>query len=645
MRTLCLILAAVLLLGGCAAAETEGGKTPEEILAGMTLREKVAQMLLPSFRVWKEVPAEGEPAVSVESADPAEETPGVNITRLNPEVRDILVRSRFGGVLLFGENFESPGQTLSLVSEMQEANREGGGIPLLIAVDEEGGSVARLKYGTIGVSNMALGATGDPENARTMAGIHGEEIALLGINADFAPVLDVNNNAANPVIGIRSFSDDPETVAVFGNAYIAGLHDAGVMATVKHFPGHGNTDTDSHTGFPVINSTYEELKECELVPFRAGIEAGADMVMTAHIQFPQIETGTYTSVSTGEQVFLPATMSPTILTDILRGDLGFEGVIVSDALDMAAIRDNFSVRDTYRMTINAGVDLLILPAVRDTDLFRETDEAIDIVVGLVESGEISEERIDDAVLRILRMKQKYGLLDGADFAVTPEKTAAAESGIGSEDHMKTEGLFAEKALTLVKNENGAFPLRMEPGEKTLILFADSAASRAGNGTLVKDMLEAMQAVPEGAEIRVMTNTAENEAECLEAALEADHVILVHRAYSIDCLNPATGDGLSSGVFDKIISARHEAGKTVILVSCQLPYDAARFPEADAVLLTYWGSAMAETPAEGINWSANLPAGLLSCFGGITPEGKLPVDIPELDEQYRPTDRILYPAER
>lgn len=122
-------------------------------------------------------------------------------------------------------------------------------------------------------------------------------------------------------------------------------------------------------------------------------------------------------------------------------------------------------------------------------------------------------------------------------------------------------------------------------------------------------------------------------------------ILVRRAYSIDCLNPATGDGLSSGVFDKIISARHEAGKTVILVSCQLPYDAARFPEADAVLLTYWGSTMAETPAEGINWSANLPAGLLSCFGGITPEGKLPVDIPELDEQYRPADRILYPAER
>ena len=184
---------------------------------------------------------------------------------------------------------------------------------------------------------MALAATGNPEYARTMASIYGRELGLVGVNTDFAPVMDINNNPNNPVIGVRSFGDSPETVAEYGIPFMEGLHDQGTIVTLKHFPGHGNTDTDSHTGFPCIESTYEELKDFELVPFQAAFEAGADMIMTAHIQYPKIETDTYTSISTGEEVYLPATMSHTILTDILRGDMGFDGLVVTDALDMAAI--------------------------------------------------------------------------------------------------------------------------------------------------------------------------------------------------------------------------------------------------------------------------------------------------------------------
>lgn len=580
--------------------------------------------MLPAFRTWKEGDADA-----------------VKVTELNEEIRAMLAREHFGGVLLFGENFSNAEQTLRLIADMQEANQAAGGVPMLIAVDEEGGNVARLSYGVIGVSNMALGATGDPENARIMAGIHGEEIGLLGINVNFAPVMDVNNNASNPVIGIRSFSDGPETVAEYGQAYIEGLHGAGIMATVKHFPGHGNTDTDSHTGFPVIDSTYEELLSNELIPFKAGIDAGADLVMTAHIQFPQIETETYTSLSTEEQVYLPATMSRTILTDILRGDLGFEGVIVSDDLEMAAVAKNFSTEDTLRLAINAGVNLLILPSVYDTDSFHQVEVMLDTTVRLAESGEIDEARIDESVLRILTLKQKYGLLEQKDFSVTEEKNAAANAGIGSEAHREAEWQIAEKALTLVKNENGAFPLNLKAGEKTLILFADSCASRVGTGDLAVKLLKEKQALPESAEIIVMKNTADNGEACVEAAKEADHVILVHRVYAIACLNPATGDGFSSGTFDKIIEAVHGMGKTVIVVSCQLPYDAARFPEADAILLTYWSSAMRELPKEGSFWSPNLPVGLLSCFGLYSAEGKLPVNIPALDDSYRPTDAVLF----
>ena len=632
----CLLMVFLMLSGTMAFSETEAGDTPEAILSAMTLRDKAAQMMIASFRVWKEVP-------ETESGEqPAEAPPAVNITELNDEIRAMLRRDHFGGILLFGENIQNAEQTLRLVSDYQTENRAGGGVPLLMLADQEGGNVNRVRYGTVGVSNMALGATGDPGAVREMAAIHGGEIGLLGLHADFAPVVDVNSNPANPVIGIRSFSDDPRTVAQMGCAFVAGLHDAGIVAALKHFPGHGNTDTDSHTGFPLISSTYEELQSCELIPFKAAIDAGADMVMTAHIQYPQIEKTTYSSTSTGEKVCLPATMSRTILTDILRGDLGFEGVIVTDALDMAAIAANFTLEDTLKLTINAGVDLLILPPVYDTGLFRQTEACVEKVMALVEKGEIDEARIDESVLRILRLKQKYGLLDQADFAVTEERIAAAEAGVGSEAHRETEWKIAGKALTLVKNENGAFPLDVKPGEKTLILFADSCASRAGSGDLARQMLEERRALPEGAEIAVMKNTRDNEEACVQAAKEADHVILVHRVYNWACLNPATEDGFSSGAFDRIIDAVHACGKTVIVVSCQLPYDAARFPRADAILLTYWSSAMRQLPEEGSRFSPNLPAGLLACFGQCAAEGTLPVQIPALDADYRPTERILYP---
>ena len=635
MKLLCLILTFALLFSGSALAEDNGDDVLEIMLSQMTLREKVAQMMIASFRVWQEVP-------ETEEEQPAAEAPKTKITELNGEIREMLSRRHFGGILLFGENFSDPEQTIRLVSDMKTANQNGGGIPQLFFVDQEGGNVNRVPYSTIGVSNMALGASGDPANARKMAAVHGEEIGLLGVHANFAPVMDVNNNANNPVIGIRSFSDDAQTVAEYGCAYLAGLHDSGIIAALKHFPGHGNTDTDSHTGFPLINRTYEELKETELVPFRAAIEAGADIVMTAHIQYPQIEKETYTSVSTGEQVYLPATMSRTILTDILRGDMGFDGVIVTDALDMRAITDNFSIEDTVKMTINAGVDLLILPAVINTNLFRMVDVYVNTAVALVENGEIDESRINEAVLRILKLKSRYGVLYQTDFSVTDVQIAAARDGVGSAAHRETERQIADNALTLVQNENNAYPLQVKPGEKTLILFSDSGASRAGTGDLVRQLLAEKHALPEGAEITVMKSTKENEDVCVLAALGADHVILVHRTYGQSCLNPSTDAGFSSGTFDRIINALHEKGRTVIAVSCQLPYDAARFREADAILLTYWGSVMPELPAEGSSWSANLPEGLLTCFGQGEANGRLPVSIPALDEAYQPTSDILWP---
>ena len=636
-----LLITAILFPGGAFSAEPAAESDIEAIISGMTLEEKVGQMMAVSFRIWKEIPDENDATVQNSEQD----IPAVHITELNDEIRECLQKYHFGSVILFAENCHDAEQTLRLVAEMQAANQAGGGIPLLFSTDQEGGTITRLGFGTSGPGNMALAATGDPQNAAVMAGICGEELRLLGIHADYAPVLDVNNNPGNPVIGVRSFSDSPDVVSAFGTAYIQGLHSAGTMATVKHFPGHGNTGTDSHTGLPSIDQDYQALKECELVPFRAAIDAGVDMIMTAHIQYPQIEKETYVSCSTGETISLPATMSRTILTDILREDMGFDGVIVTDALDMAAISDNFTDEDMIRLTIRAGADMLILPPVKDTSIFRRVRDMTDRAVQMVRDGQVSEERVDESVRRILRLKRKYGLLNQTDFTVTDEQVSAAVSGIGSEASRLKAWEMAGKALTLVKNENQAFPAVLQPGEKALILFADSCASRAGTGELVKQILESRGAIPENAEITVMKNTAENGTDCLEAALQVDHVILVHRVYNLACLDPATDDGFSSAVFDSIIEARHAVNKPVIVVSCDLPYDAARFPGADAMLLTYGATAMRAVPAAstgaGSAYMPNLPAALCACFGQEAAEGKLPVHIPALDDRYQITDQFLY----
>lgn len=630
-----------------AAEAPASGRDPEEILRGMTTREKICQMLVPSFRVWKEVPREGELTGTGTVENAAEEAPGTPITSLNDEIRECLQTWPYGGVTLFRENCADPEQTLRLISEIQTVNREAGGLPMLIGADQEGGNVSRMAFATMGTGNMALAATGDTENARRMGAILGEEMSLVGFNADYAPVADVNNNPANPVIGVRSFSDDPLIAAKYAAAFAQGLHGEGVIAAAKHFPGHGDTGTDSHTGFPVIDSTLEELFSCELIPFQALIAEGVDMIMTAHIQYPQIEKETRISVSTGQPVYLPATMSRTILQEVLRGKMGYEGVIISDALDMAAITDHFSREDTLTLTINAGVNLLIMPTVFTTEDFRKVQEMTETAVRLAEEGRISMEAVDDSVLRILKMKKNYGILDRTDFEATEERIAEALSGVCCEENMKTVREIAEQAVTLLNNEKGAFPLQVSPGERTAVFFSSSAGSRSGNADWVRERLLEAGVIEETGQLIVCKSTKDNEEECLRAAEEAEHVILVYRTYQLSNLQEGGDDADSIPVFREIIRRRHEKGAPVIMISSQLPYDAALFPEADARLLCYNGGtvdASAPEKGQGSGWIPNLAQALLSCFGRGRAEGKLPVDLYAIGEDGLFTEEVIRPRE-
>ncbi len=605
----------------------------DEIIAGMTLEEKAGQMVIADFRRW--------------NADPEDEnSAAVNVTELPGEVEDAIRNDFFGGIILFAENCAENDKTARLISRMQQANEEAdrvNPVPLLIAVDQEGGGVTRLGEGTIWPGNMALAATGDPENAKTAALGIGKELRALGINTDFAPVVDVNNNPLNPVIGVRSFSDDPKIVTEYGVRFLNGLQESGTISSLKHFPGHGDVATDSHTGFPVVNKTYDELKECELIPFQAAIDAGADMVMTAHIQYPKIDDRTYTSISTGEEVCYPATLSDKILKDILRDDMGFEGVIVSDALNMAAIADNFAAEDVTVMALRAGIDMFLMPVpVTDKNSLDALEGFLQSICKLAEEGTIPESRLDESVRRILKMKEKHGLLDERFSEKAEQESGALSDLVGSSANRALDWELCCRSVKLLSDKNGVLPLKPAAGETVLFLY--TAGSRIASADYAYQKLIAEGILSEDVTFQSMVCSADTAEACEAAVSEADDIIVVSTMFSSGELDPASESGAGSLVIDTLQQKAKEEKKPFILISAYLPYDVARYTDADAVLLTFGSKPLRELPEGNAAVPLNIPAAVCGIFGEYAFTGKLPVDIPALDDEYHLTDEILYPRE-
>lgn len=355
-------------------------KKAEEQLADMTLRDKVGQL----FFIRPDALDLEQSQSQIDDADAG------GVTSLTDAMLDTLSRYPVGGVVLFGKNLTNPDQLTALTADLHEA----GKIPLLVAVDEEGCSVARLAnhpgfddlpdYPS--VSEVA--ASGGAESVREMSASIGAYLTQYGIDLDFAPVADVNTNPDNPIIGKRAFSDNPQQAAEMVTAAVEGFHDAGVLCCLKHYPGHGDTAEDSHKALAVTQKTWQELETCELIPFGAGIEAGADLVMVGHIAAPQV---------TGEDT--PASLSPQLLQS-LRQDLGFDGVIVTDSLAMEGITKLYSPGQAAVQAVQAGADILLMPA--------GLTEAFDAVVAAVEEGTIPQSRIDESAARVLALKAKCG---------------------------------------------------------------------------------------------------------------------------------------------------------------------------------------------------------------------------------------------
>ena len=605
------------------AAENNTDKSVEQMLSEMTTKQKIEQMIMLTLRPWTDSSGES-----------------LSVTSLNPELKQFIEKHNFAGVCLYANNIRTTAQSVALTSEIQQAALKSEcGIPMLISADQEGGNIYRLGTGTPTCGNMALGAANDPTLAFENAKIIGSELSSVGINTDFAPVMDVNNNPSNPIINLRSFSSDPDIVSKMGIQYIKGLQSEGVITTCKHFPGHGDTGTDSHTGLPLIDKSYDELKQLELKPYNSEVLSTTDMIMTAHIQFPQIETETYVSTSTGENVNLPATLSKTMITDILRNDLGFDGVVLTDSMMMDAIQKNFSLIDAASLAINADVDMILEPIqITSSENITKMEKYIDDIAAEVEKGNISEETIDKSVARILNMKQERGILD-----YTAPNAEDALKTVGSAENREKSLQIAEKAITLLKNDDGLLPLKLAENGKVAYFYPYSNVENTM--TFALDRLKKDNVIPESVSADCVCFKDHEAAEFEENVKNADAVIIAFEMYNAGNLDAKNeSKGWEARFADDLIELAYKNGKKLIYISANMPYDVARFQKADAILAAYGANGMDELPAEGKETAAygeNYPAALITIFGGNSPTGKLPVDVYAVDEKSQYTDEILY----
>ena len=588
-----------------AASEAQAGDTEKDdaeirnLISEMTVEEKLTQMMIVALR------SDGA------NADTA--------TGIDEDYADLLQKHDFGGIILFAGNITDPAQTVTLIRDCQDAAISSAhGIPMFICVDQEGGAVNRVGFGTTGSGNMALAATGDPALAQESARMMGDEIYALGFNMDFAPVSDVNSNPANPVIGVRSFSDDPQIAADYVTSFIKGLDASNISAALKHFPGHGNVGEDSHTHLPCSDFDLEEIKNCDLIPFQAGIDAGADMIMTAHIQFPKIEKETYVSIEDGEEVNLPATLSRTIITGLLREQMGYDGIVITDSMEMDAIAAHFDPIDAAVLAINAGVDILLCPAdlykSQDTNTFESFETYLAALAARVEAGDIKEEELDDSVYRILSLKKEKGIVKDAAQVSVEEQIAQAETSVGTAANHAREWEIAQAGMTLLKNEGHALPL--DGGASALILYpsetrqpsVEYAVSRLGREGLLD---------PSKVTSICYADLAADDAE-LAGALEQSEKLIV-LSQSTD-RNEAVAEA---------IEQFHEDGRQVVLLCLNLPYDAACYEEADAVLCAYqpYGSAHDEEGNGPFN--LNVAVAICTAYNESVPSGKLPVNVPRV----------------
>jgi len=573
-------VAASLAVSGTAHANDQKLRS---LISRMTLPEKVGQLFV--MRVY------GHSATAPDQTDIDANLKEIGVRT----AAEMIAKYRVGGIIYFtwAHNTRDPHQIADLSNGIQRASLEQPrGLPIVISTDQEHGIVCRVGApATLFPGAMAVGAGGSRGDARTLGRVAGQELRAIGIRQNYSPVADVNVNPANPVIGVRSFGSEPQAVAGLVAAEVDGYQGALVAATAKHFPGHGDTAVDSHYGFPVITHSRELWERLDAVPFRAAIRAGIDSIMTAHIQFPALD-------DSGD----PATLSHPILTGILRGELGYDGVVVTDSLGMEGVRTKYGDDRVPVLALKAGVDQLLNPP--------SLDVAWNAVLKAVQDGELTEARLDESILRILRLKTRLRLF---------EKPYVSQSGVtrtvGTPAHLATADRIAERTTTLLVNEGRLLPLARRTHRKVLVVGADPASPSGTTGPPTGVLAAALAELGFTA-TALSTGTAPSAAtvaQAVTAAQQADAVVV--GTYNVTAAQKTLVEQLVA------------TGKPVVAVAIRNPYDVAQLPTVPAYLATY-------------SWTdVELRAAARVIAGRAAPRGRLPVPVQRADD---PAE-VLYPV--
>ncbi|MGC7102139.1 glycoside hydrolase family 3 protein [Amycolatopsis lurida] len=551
----------------------------EKALRGLTLEQKIGQLFVVTVYGKSANDAHPMNQQMYGVATPAE----------------VVREHQVGGVIYFNnddaDNVDDPAQLARFFNGLQRAALSSGAhLPLITSIDQEGGQTTRISApATEYPSSMALGSTRSAENAEKIAAINARELRAMGINQNFAPVADVNSNPLNPVIGTRSFSSEPGLASELVAAEVHGYQDSGkrtetVSTSAKHFPGHGDAATDSHTGLPIINRSEADWRKIDLPPFQAAMAEGADSIMSAHISMPSLDPSG-----------APATLSKPIMTGLLREELGYDGVVVTDALRMDAIRKLYPDAEAPVLAIEAGVDQMLLPP----DFTAAVKGVSDAVAG----GRLTEERIDQSVLRVLKLKAKRGIL-----AKPLVDERAVGKIVGSKKHREAVARITDQATTVLRNDAGLLPLK-KPG-KVLVAGWDKADFPGYPADPVTSLAKELRGTARP--------TGENPGEAdiagaVEAAKGADTVVVL-------------ANGLrTSPAQVSLLKSLQATGKPVVAVSLQEPYDPA-FADAPTWVATYdWRDVSMSALAKVLR-------------GKLSPSGELPVDIPAADDPAK----ILFP---
>lgn len=507
----------------------------------------------------------------------------------NDHARKLIEDHHVGGIVYFRRNVQKLSELSALSSSLQELAASSGQPPLIVAIDQEGGMVARIDHEGISriPGNMALGATGSEEYTYQVGRIGAKELRALGVNMNFAPCIDVNNNSLNPVIGVRSFGEDPKAVAAHGVAAIRGYQEEGVSATAKHFPGHGDTSVDSHLGLASVPHDRSRLEQVELYPFKKAIENHVDAIMTAHVSFPAFESEP-----------IPATLSHAVLTGLLREEMGFSGLIITDCLEMHAISKGVGIPEGAIRSIEAGADCVLV-----SHRLEEQEAAIQAVLNAVQTGRISEERIDESVERILSLKMRNGSTASSLQAVDNESISRESKVLLSE--------IAGKGITLVRDKE-QLPLSREVSTLVYwpeLLKATQVDEAWSHSYTLGDAAAALGGVVEEIRIGTELSDAEVEAAVQEAARYKQIVVATYTSES----------RLPSGQRKLVEKLMELDSAKLIVASTRNPYDLNDLPELSTYLCCY----------ENTPFYMDALAGVL--YGEVVPEGKLPVTLHDKHE--------------